>query len=92
MEARAKTEISEWIVREALAGTNELEIVAGVSERLTAAGVSLVRCSVATNLLDPTFDGRGVRWNRGRGVVEEAFPRTTTRSQATTGPATRSPS
>ena len=76
MEARAKTEISEWLVRAALAGTNELEIVAGVSERLTRAGVSLVRCSVATNLLDPTFDGRGVRWYRDQGALEEAFPRT----------------
>ncbi len=76
LEGRVKTEICEWIVRAALAGTNELEIVAGVCQRLTSAGVSLVRCSVATDLLDPTFDGRGVRWNRGQGVLEEAFPRT----------------
>jgi adenylate cyclase len=71
-----KTEISEWIVRAALAGANEIEIVAGVCQRLTSAGVSLVRSSVATNLLDPTIDGRGVRWNRGQGTLEEAFPRT----------------
>jgi adenylate cyclase len=76
MEARAKIEIDEWIVRAALAGTNELEILAGVCQRLTSAGVSLVRSSVATNLLDPTIDGRGVRWNRGQGALEEAFPRT----------------
>ena len=71
-----KTEISEWIVRAALAGTNEIEIVAGVCQRLTSAGVSLVRSSVATNLLDPTIDGRAVRWVRDLGSREEAFPRT----------------
>jgi adenylate cyclase len=70
-----KTEISEWIVRAALAGANEVEIVAGVCQRLTSAGVSLVRSSVATNLLDPTIDARGVRWNRGQEALEEAFPR-----------------
>ena len=76
MEGRTKTEISEWIVRAALAGAGETEIVAGVCQRLTSAGVSLVRCSVATNMLDPTIDARGVRWNRGQGTLEEAFPRT----------------
>jgi adenylate cyclase len=76
LEARVKTEISEWIVRAALAGTNEGEIVAGVCQRLSSAGVSLVRSSVATNLLDPTLDGRTVTWNRDQGALEEAFPRT----------------
>ncbi len=71
-----KTEVSEWIVRAALAGTSEVEMVAGVCQLLTSAGVSLVRCSVATNLLDPTIDGRSVRWNRGEGALEEAFART----------------
>ena len=76
MEERAKTEISEWIVRAALAGTGELEIVSGICERLTAAGIPIVRSSIATNLLDPTIDAHGVRWNRGQGGIEEAFPRT----------------
>jgi adenylate cyclase len=76
MEACAKTEINEWIVRAALAGIDEIEIVAGVCQRLNRAGVALVRSSVAINLLDPTIGGRAVRWNRGEGALEEAFPRT----------------
>jgi hypothetical protein len=56
-----KTEISDWIVRAGLAGTSEIEIVGGVCERLTSAGFSLVRSSVATNLLDPTLNARMVR-------------------------------
>jgi adenylate cyclase len=76
MEARVKTEISEWIVRAALAGANEVEIVVGVCQRLSSAGVSLVRSSVATNLLDPTIDAHIVRWIRGQGALEEAITRT----------------
>jgi adenylate cyclase len=59
-----------------LAGIDEIEIVAGVCQRLNSAGVALVRSSVATNLLDPTIGGRAVRWNRGERALEEAFPRT----------------
>jgi adenylate cyclase len=76
IEGRVKTEISEWIVRAALAGADEIEILAGVCQRLSSAGLALVRSSVATNLLDPTIDGHSVRWNRGEGALEEAFPRT----------------
>jgi adenylate cyclase len=74
-EERAKREIGEWIVSATLAGTNEVAILTGIGERLNAAGVSLVRVSVATDLLDPTFDGRGVRWLRDEGGVEETFER-----------------
>jgi adenylate cyclase len=73
---RAKIEISEWIVTAALAGTSEIEILGGVCERLSDAGLSPVRASVAHNLLDPTYDGRGVRWLRDQGGVEEPFERT----------------
>lgn len=74
-EERAKREIGEWIVSATLAGTNEVGILAGVGERLSSAGVSLVRVSVATDLLDPMFDGRGVRWLRDQGGLEETFER-----------------
>jgi adenylate cyclase len=75
MEGRAPTEIGEWIVSAALAGTNETDILAGVCERLNDAGAALWRASIATNLLDPTFDGRSLRWLRGQGTIEEPFLR-----------------
>jgi adenylate cyclase len=75
MDERAKTEIGEWIVTATLAGADEVEILAGVGKRLNAAGISVARISVATDLLDPTFDGRGVRWLRDEGGVEETFAR-----------------
>jgi len=69
-------EIREWIVDRALAGATEIDILAGLCERLEPAGFMLVRASVANDLLDPTYDGRGVRWNRGKGGIEEVFART----------------
>jgi adenylate cyclase len=69
------TEIRDWIVQRALAGASEVDILAGVCERLEALGFRLLRASVATDLLDPTYDGRGVRWNRGEGGIEEVFLR-----------------
>jgi len=74
-EALAKQQIGEWIIGATLAGTHEIGIVAGIGERLNAAGVPVVRVSVATDLLDPMFDGRGVRWVRDEGGVEETFVR-----------------
>ena len=53
-DERTKREIGDWIVSATLAGTDELGILAGVGQRLNAAGVSVVRISVATDLLDPS--------------------------------------
>jgi len=76
MKARLlQSQISEWIVRAALAGTSEKEILTGACERLAAAGVAVVRGVIASSLLDPTIGGRGIRWNRGQGGTEETFPR-----------------
>ena len=69
------SKITAWIVRSTLAGDHEVEILAGVCDRLNAAGFSLMRVSLVCNLLDPTSDARGVRWLREQGGLEEAFPR-----------------
>jgi len=71
-----KNAISDWIVRAALDGTSEIDVIVGVCERLTRAGVSVLRFSAATNMLDPTHDARLVRWVRGEGAVEELVMRT----------------
>jgi len=72
IDVRVKTGISDWIVCAALEGSSEVEIVDGMCQRLANADISLVRATVATNLLDPTFDARIVRWIRGQGASEEA--------------------
>ena len=75
MDERVEIELSRWIVRAALAGADEIEVLAGACERMNAAGLALVRASVANDLLDPTFDARGVRWLRSHGGLEEPFAR-----------------
>ena len=74
MEAH-RTAIADWIVRAALDGADEIEVLAGICERLNALGLSLMRASVASNQLDPTHDARGVRWLREQGGLEESFER-----------------
>ena len=72
----ARVAISDWIVSAALAGASEVDIVSGACERMIGAGIALLRGSVAHDLLDPTFDARGVRWLKGEGGFEEKFLRT----------------
>jgi adenylate cyclase len=67
--------IREWIVRTVLTGTGDVSILAGVCEQLNAAGVSIVRAAIGADLLDPTYDGAGAFWHRGRGVTYEDFAR-----------------
>jgi len=76
MNEKLKSEIDEWIVRSTLDGMTGIDILAGVCERLNDAGMSLARAVIAADLLDPTLDTLGARWNRGRGVTEQASPRT----------------
>jgi adenylate cyclase len=75
MNDELKSEIGEWIVRTALAGASGVDVLAGVCERLNGAGMSIVRAAIGAELLDPTYDGAGALWNRGRGVTEEVYAR-----------------
>ena len=70
-----RTSITDWIVRAAIGGTGEIELLGGICRQLNDAGLALVRASLANDLLDPTFEGRAIRWLRTEGGVEEAFPR-----------------
>jgi adenylate cyclase len=75
VDENAKVAIGQWIIDEALAGASEVEVLAGICERMNRSGVALLRASIANDLLDPTYDARGVRWLRHKGGVEEAFAR-----------------
>ena len=76
IEEDLRIAIGDWIVAQALAGADEMEILAGVCGQMNRAGLPILRASVAHNLLDPTFDARGVRWVRTEGAQEEEFLRT----------------
>jgi adenylate cyclase len=76
MDVRSKSDISEWIVHAVLGGTGVVAILAGVCEQLNQSGLSLARVAMGSDLLDPTHDSFGVRWNRGRDVTAEVYERT----------------
>lgn len=80
---------ADAIVQGSLGGLAEGELLADLCERLNRAGYALTRASLANDLLDPTYDGRGVIWYRGRGSVEDAFLRDV--NSATNESWTRSP-
>ena len=67
--------LGAWIARSALDGVAETDLLAGLCERLNAAGVRIMRAAIAGNLLDPIYDSRGLRWARDVGGIEETFAR-----------------
>ena len=67
--------LGAWIARSALDGVAEIDLLAGLCERLNAAGVQIMRAAIGGDLLDPVFDSRGLRWARGAGGIEETFAR-----------------
>jgi len=77
----AATTAAESIVQASLAGLTEAEQLAELCQWLNRDGFSLSRASIASDLLDPTFDGRGVIWRRDQGSVEETFVRDTNNLQ-----------
>ncbi|MDH4181088.1 MAG: adenylate/guanylate cyclase domain-containing protein [Betaproteobacteria bacterium] len=76
MPAPTSDDINRWIVRASLDGADAPAILAGVCERLVAAGVPLMRAALAGDMLDPSFDSIGVRWSKRDGASEAPFLRT----------------
>jgi adenylate cyclase len=81
MQADALGTIGEWLIGEGLVGAEEEALVAGLAERLVAAGLPVVRVSTASDLLHPTLGARGFVWARGEGVARENFARRDGRSE-----------
>ena len=75
VDERLANDIGRWVIGAALGGDNEAAVLDGVCERLRAAGIDLVRVALAGDLLDPTYDGQGVRWNRGQRASQQRFLR-----------------
>ncbi|MEP0942550.1 MAG: adenylate/guanylate cyclase domain-containing protein [Rhizobiaceae bacterium] len=58
------TEIGEWLIDQALAQPNIVDLFSQTCLRLTAAGVPLSRCRVMWPTLHPLFQAETVLWNR----------------------------
>ncbi|NKB52680.1 MAG: adenylate/guanylate cyclase domain-containing protein [Rhizobiaceae bacterium] len=60
------TEIGEWLIDQALAQPNIVDLFTQVCLRLTAAGVPLSRCRLMWPTLHPLFQAETVLWTRGQ--------------------------
>lgn len=66
-------EIGEWLIDQALAQPNIVELFEQVCVRLTAVGVPLSRCRLMWPTLHPLFQAETVLWRRGEETVFEQF-------------------
>ena len=71
----ARLNLADWIARQSLAGQPEPELLAGLAERLVAAGIPLIRIAVGGDTLHPVAEGIGFRWRAGQAVVSEQYDR-----------------
>lgn len=73
MDDATRLEITNWLMARGLAGAGETDIVAGVCDRLVAAGVPLHRVALAHRTLHPATAGHEVEWWRD-GAAAQKIP------------------
>ncbi len=66
---------AQWIVSEALKGTDEARLLQGLCERLLAADIPLLRANISQPMLHPVMGGHLFIWRRGEGALEEGWER-----------------
>jgi hypothetical protein len=91
-EARAQQQIGEWIVSASLAGTHGIEVVAGIGERLNAAGVPVARRFRGHRLArsDVRWTRRSLASRRRRNRGDRSFATSTAPSSTRTSGEARS--
>jgi len=62
MGDRLERELAGWLIDAGLDGVDELALLAGLCTRLQAAGVALERAYLASEVLHPLHDARGLVW------------------------------
>jgi adenylate cyclase len=67
--------IVDWLIGPARQKAAPEEIVAGLSERLAAAGVPLLRVRIGQQVSNPMISAWGIIWSRGSGPERYTIPR-----------------
>lgn len=65
-----------WLVDGGLRGRHQSELLSELCERLVGLGMPLTRAMVAFDILHPTLDAQGFRWQRSGGITREEYHRT----------------
>jgi adenylate cyclase len=68
---------STWVTAAGLAGTSELELLRGFSERLRQVDVPVTRALILIDTLHPLHEGRVFRWQTGHATKIEEYGRMT---------------
>lgn len=68
-------ELAAWLKQSALHGEDLETLCTGTFERLSAAGMPLLRAHVGFSVLHPLYDALSFVWKRGQGVVVEGHQR-----------------
>ena len=63
--------VADWLMAKALSGGEMESLVEGCCQRLRAAGIPLLRASLAFRTLHPLFAAVSVNWHRDRGLNTE---------------------
>ena len=66
--------VADWLMAQALGGSDLERLVEGSCNRLRAAGVPLMRALVSYRTLHPLFDSVWLTWNRDQGIGSFEMP------------------
>ena len=75
LDDEAALALIQWLIERGTGGASETDLLAHLCERLVAAGIPLLRVVVAADLLHPTLDAQGFRWQRGGTIATEQYYR-----------------
>ncbi|KIC12403.1 guanylate cyclase [Leisingera sp. ANG-M1] len=62
-----------WLMEQGLQGTSQQDLLDGYCQRLTEAGVPLMRFHLAQRAYNPEFGGIGIRWIRGESITSHHY-------------------
>ena len=67
MDANVERKIADWVIAEGLRGSAEAQLLAGICERMVAAGLRIMRANIGQRTLHPTVVGSDFEWRRDMG-------------------------
>ena len=73
--------VVEWVLSAALKNLTEAELLTGMIERVTQAGIEVHRINLANRVLHPIYDATGLTWRESTGVELEGFERSNTETE-----------
>ena len=80
MEDRNIIGIAQWVVAEALRGTDSAYLLDGFCARLIEAGLPLMRGNITQRTLHPVFQAFSIHWYEGQGVDRSSWERNVERA------------